>query len=81
MIGGSMLTVWQIIAQHGQVAGIGIAAYLAWRVGQKQSSINKQLLELQDYVAVMVVPVQAEPGKRGTVIDLLSIANASARPV
>lgn len=62
-----------------------ITGFLAWRIGKKQNEINKQSLDIQNFVETFVMPQQVlgqdENGNQKLLNWNLIVKNASSYPI
>lgn len=73
------LSLWQAVAQSAQVVAVIIIGLFARNIGREQNQINKRLVELEEYVAVNVVPWSNQQG----IVQpgYLYISNLGQRPI
>lgn len=79
------ILIWQTVAAFLTFLAASTAAYLAWRIGKKQNEINKQALDIQNFVETFVMPQQVigkdEQGNQKFLYWSLLIKNASSYPI
>lgn len=79
------ILIWQTVVTFLTFLAASTAAYLAWRIGKKQNEINKQALDIQNFVETFVMPQQVigqdEQGNQKILHWNLLIKNASSYPL
>ncbi len=79
------ILLWQTVATFLTFGAAGIATYLAWRIGRRQNEINKQSLDIQNFVETFVMPQQVigqdEHGIQKILYWNLLVKNASSYPI
>lgn len=79
------ILVWQTIGIFLTFGAASIAAYLAWKIGKQQNEINKQALDIQNFVETFVMPQQVtskdEQGNQKLLYWNLLVKNASSYPI
>lgn len=79
------ILIWQTIATFLTFFAASVAAYLAWRIGKRQNEINKQALDIQNFIETFVMPLQVigkdEQGNQKLLYWNLLLKNASSYPI
>ena len=79
------ILLWQTIGIFLTFGAAALAACLAWKIGKKQNEINKQALDIQNFVETFVMPQQVlgqdEQGNSKLLYWNLLVKNASSYPI
>jgi hypothetical protein len=74
--------VWQTYGIWAATVAAGIAAFLAYKIGNKQNIINERALKISDFVELFFMPQQVIDPKTNRVIGHnILVKNASSYPV
>ncbi|OHA71279.1 MAG: hypothetical protein A3H01_00145 [Candidatus Wildermuthbacteria bacterium RIFCSPLOWO2_12_FULL_40_9] len=79
------ILLWQTIVVFLTFLTASAATYLAWMIGRRQNEINKQALDIQNFVETFVMPQrvigQDEQGNQKFLYWNLLVKNASSYPI
>lgn len=79
------ILIWQTIGSFLMFFAALVAAFLAWKIGERQNEINKQALDIQNFVETFVMPQQVigqdEQGNQKLLHWNLLVKNASSYPI